>query len=68
MSLKQKVFKETINTVVASKNLRRMAVNKLDRMIYRNLVENEGTPALPKENLQKYQYAYSHTAYHQQES
>lgn len=31
MSLKQKVFKEAINTVVASKNLRRMAVNQLDR-------------------------------------
>ncbi len=56
MSLKQKVFKEAINTVVASKNLRRMAVNKLDRMIYRNLVEREGTVALPREKLQKYQY------------
>jgi len=56
MSLKQKVFKEAVNTVVASKNLRRMAVNQLDRMIYRSLVEREGTPALPKEKLQKYQY------------
>ena len=56
MSLKQKVFKDTINAVVASKNLRRMAVNRIDRMIYRNLLEREGTPALPREKLQKYQY------------
>jgi sulfatase maturation enzyme AslB (radical SAM superfamily) len=56
MSLKQKVFKEAINTVVASKNLRKMAVKQLDRMIYKSNVEKEGTPALPKEKLQKYQY------------
>ncbi len=47
MSLKQKVFKEAINTVVASKNLRRMAVNQLDRMIYKSNIKEEGNGSDP---------------------
>ena len=56
MSLKQKIFKEAINQVVASKSLRKIAARRLDKMIYRSNLEAEGTPALPKEKLQKYQW------------
>lgn len=56
---KDKIIKEVINNVVNSKFLRGVAVKKLDQMIRKNLIENNGIPALPAEKEQRYAYMSS---------
>ena len=57
--MKDKIVKEVINNVVSSKILRNIAVKKMDRMIYKNIIENTSIPALPAEKKQRYAYLSS---------
>ncbi len=56
MGIKQKIFEQAVNNVVASKTLRGIAVKRLDKMIYKNIIASDGIRALPKEREQRYGY------------
>ena len=59
MNIKKSIVRETFNQIVLNKTLRRLLVNKLDRMLHNALINGYGIPALPAEKKQKYYYISS---------
>jgi len=59
MSIKKRIFKRSVNAIISSKKIRKMAVKQIDKMIYKNIIESDSIPSLPKERVQRYNYLSS---------